>query len=191
MKRLTLLGGLLLAAALVLTACGGNSGTASSSKDFNDQDVTFAQSMIPHHEQAIEMAKMAKTQASSAEVKNLATKIEDAQGPEISTMTGWLKSWGKDVPSDSMSGMDGMDMGDSSSMPGMMSADDMKVLKNAKGADFDRLFLERMIKHHEGAIEMAKTEQSKGQNADAVQLAQDIADAQASEISEMKGLLSS
>ena len=84
-----------------MTAAGDGGG------DFNDADVTFAQSMIPHHEQAVQMAKMAKMHASTPEVKNLADKIEAAQGPEIATMKGWLKDWGKDESSDdSMGGMD-------------------------------------------------------------------------------------
>lgn len=159
------------AAALVLAACGGNGGghdmgsmnsdsspsaTASvKTGDHNEQDVSFAKEMIQHHRQAVQMADLAADRASSQEVKDLATKIKGAQDPEIKTMSGWLTSWGEEVPAD-MSGMEGHDMGDmSSDMPGMMSSEDMDKLEKASGAEFDKMFLEMMVKHHEGAVEMA------------------------------------
>ena len=122
-------------AALTVAGCGSdtdsNDSTDSSSAQFNDADVTFAQSMIPHHEQAVEMATMAQERASSPEVKQLAEKIAAAQGPEIDTMTGWLEDWGQDISSeDSMGGMDHSG-GD---MSGMMSDDDMESLGAATGA---------------------------------------------------------
>jgi uncharacterized protein (DUF305 family) len=201
MKRLFTLFTLALVAALTLAGCGGNDETtssassSSSSSNFNDADVTFAQSMIPHHQQAVQMAKMATMKASSPEVKQLADKIEAAQGPEIDTMTGWLKDWGKKVPSGSMSGMDhdmdDMDSTGSGDMPGMMTDADMKKLDGARGAGFDRMFLTMMTEHHTGAIEMAKTEQTDGKNADAVALAKKIEADQTAEIAEMKQLLKS
>ncbi len=179
----------LLAASLTLAACGNEDGTDNSA-GHNDADVTFAQQMIPHHEQAIEMAELAETRAESQEVKDLAADIEAAQDPEIETMTGWLESWGEDVPDNSMSGMDHGDMS-SDDMPGMMSEADMAELEAASGAEFDQMFLTMMIEHHEGAIEMAKTEQSEGEYADAVELAEDIEAAQTEEIQTMQGLLKS
>jgi uncharacterized protein (DUF305 family) len=172
----------LVAAAAVLAACSNGGGD-----DVNDADVTFAQEMIPHHRQATEMADLAATRSQDAEVLDLAERISAAQGPEIETMTGWLESWGEEVPED-MSGMDhsGMDHG---SMPGMMSADQMAALEAASGPDFDRLFLEMMIEHHEGAIEMARTEQEDGSNADAVALAESIEEEQTAEVAEMRDLL--
>lgn len=113
-----------------LSGCGseakdGTSGTSSSPQtspstssaigDFNDADATFATSMIPHHRQAVEMAELAERRAASPQVKALATKIKEAQDPEIQTMSEWLTSWGKPAPDD----MTAMDM--SGSMPGMMS----------------------------------------------------------------------
>ena len=199
MKRLFTLFTLALVAALTLAGCGGNdettSSASSSSSNFNDADVTFAQSMIPHHQQAVQMAKMATMKASSPEVKQLADKIEAAQGPEIKTMTGWLKDWGKKAPSDSESDMGGMDhdmdsMG-SGDMPGMMSDADMKKLDGASGADFDRMFLTMMTEHHTGAIEMARTEQANGKSQDAVALAKKIEADQTAEIAQMKQLLKS
>jgi len=192
MKRLFGVFALALVAALMLTGCGSdadNAGSGSSaSAQFNDADVKFAQSMIPHHEQAVMMAKMARSQASSAEVKDLAAKIEAAQGPEITTMSGWLKAWGEDVPSGS--DMGGMDHG-SDGMDGMMSDDDMMSLDSSTGTGFDQMFLTMMIKHHEGAIEMAKTEQVDGESKDAVALAKKIESDQRAEIAVMKDLLKS
>ena len=180
---------LALVAAMALAACGHDVGSDSSSgSDVNDADVTFAQSMIPHHEQAVEMAKMAELQASSTEVRDLAARIEAAQGPEIATMSGWLEAWGKDVPSGDRMG--GMDHG-SDGMPGMMDADDMALLHSSTGAGFDRMFLTMMIEHHEGAIEMAKTEQSDGKHPDAIDLAEKIEADQTAEIAVMQDLLKS
>jgi len=193
MTRKTLaLTALLLAALLALTACaddttgggsGGSGGGASS--EFNDADVAFAQQMIPHHKQAIEMAKLAEDRASSDEVKELAAGIEAAQDPEIEQMTAWLESWGEEVPS---GGMEGMEHGD---MSGMMNEGDMKMLEDSSGAEFDRMFLEMMVEHHEGAIEMAETEVAEGENPDAVELAEKIASDQEAEIEKMNELLGS
>ena len=206
MKKMTALLALLVATVLTLTACGsgqtsntsGDSSTASAR--FNKADVEFAQGMIPPHQQAVLMSRMARSHASSTEVKKLAADIEAAQGPEIDTMTQWLKDWGKDVPSSSKQGgssdgdMGGMDMGDGShtstgNMPGMMSAEDMGRLGKTHGADWDHMFLTMMITHHEGAIEMSKTEQAHGKNADAVALAKKIEAAQTAEIAKMKTML--
>ncbi|EMF29734.1 lipoprotein [Streptomyces gancidicus BKS 13-15] len=202
--RRAALGVTAVTAALVLAACGNGdapSGTGSgtrtsaptSSEDtagaHNDQDVDFAQGMIPHHQQAVRMAQTAQSRASSAEVKDLASRIEKAQDPEIETMSGWLEAWGEDVPSD----MPGMDHGghgdDSSDMPGMMGTEDMDQLMEASGHDFDTMFLTMMIEHHEGAVDMAATEKDKGRYGPAKTLADDIITAQTAEIEEMNGLL--
>jgi uncharacterized protein (DUF305 family) len=179
-----------LAASLFALAACGSDDEAGTSAAHNDADVTFAQQMIPHHEQAIEMAELAETRAESRGVKDLAADIEAAQDPEIETMTGWLESWDEEVPDD---GMSGMDHGDSSSdhMAGMMSDEEMGELQAASGAEFDQMFLTMMIEHHEGAIEMAKTERAEGENPDATSLAEDIETAQTEEILTMKELLTS
>ncbi|MGW7170067.1 DUF305 domain-containing protein [Streptomyces sp. NPDC054884] len=189
-------------AALVLAACGGgghdmgsmesdSSPSASASAKagaHNGADVDFSTEMIQHHRQAIEMADLAADRASSQEVKDLATKIKGAQDPEIETMSGWLTSWGEEVPQD-MSGMEGHDMDDMSSMPGMMSSEDMGKLDKASGAEFDKMFLEMMVEHHEGAIEMAKTEKADGRYGPATKLADDVITAQAAEIEQMNKML--
>ena len=193
MKKLLAVLAALFAVTLV-GACGNDNmdgmdhgkSTPPSTKeaaDHNAADVTFAQEMIPHHAQAITMAKVAATNAADPKVKDLAKRIEDAQDPEIKTMSDWLKAWGEDVPASDMGGMD------HGSMPGMMSSSEMAALEKAAGAEFDKMFLQMMIRHHEGAIEMAKTEQSSGKSTDAKKLAGEIEKAQTAEITEMQGLL--
>ncbi|WP_210585170.1 DUF305 domain-containing protein [Streptomyces sp. GESEQ-35] len=196
-------------AALVLAACGSDSGghdmgsmesdssptaTASASASaeagtHNGADVAFATEMIQHHRQAVEMADLADSRASSQEVKDLATKIKAAQDPEIKTMSGWLTSWGEEVPEDMSSAMPGMDHDMSSSMPGMMSSEDMDKLDKASGAEFDTMFLEMMVEHHEGAIEMARTEKADGKYGPATKLADDVITAQTAEIGQMNKML--
>lgn len=185
---------LLATAGLTLTACGGDNDDgdtgAGSASAFNDADITFAQQMIPHHEQAIEMAQMAQGRASSDEVLQLAETIEAAQGPEIDTLQSWLETWGEDESSGDMGGMDHGDMGgDSGAMAGMMDQDEMDDLMAASGPDWDRMFLEMMIEHHEGAIEMAEVEVDQGENPDAVALAEKIISDQQTEIATMQQLL--
>jgi len=179
-----------LIAAVVLTSCGTTK--AGDKQRFNDADVAFVSGMIPHHQQAVVMADWAVKRASDPKVQALAKRITAAQGPEIATMTSWLKAWDQPVPDaydpDSRHGghsMEGMDMGSD----GMMSADDMATLKKANGPAFDQEFLTQMIQHHEGAIEMAKDEVKSGSDPDALKLAGQIEKAQTAEIAEMNGLL--
>jgi uncharacterized protein (DUF305 family) len=195
--------GVVAAGALLLSACGDNgddmsgmdhgsmssatataeAGKSAAAADFNDADVTFAQTMIPHHEQALEMAKLADGRASDPEIKELASQIEKAQDPEIKTLKGWLESWGKPTEMESMPGMD------HSGMDGMMSDEDMEALKAAKGTDFDKMFAEMMIEHHNGAIAMAKDEQKNGQNADAKKMADAIIEGQSAEVKQLQSIL--
>lgn len=181
--------------AVAFSACGGDDNPAieapdgdesseSASDGHNDADVAFAQRMIPHHEQAIEMADMVLERGASAEVKALATRIKEAQGPEIELMRGWLEQWGEDTTNaEPHAGMG------SSDEPTMMTDADMDDLEKASGAELDKLFLEMMIRHHEGAIAMAETEVSDGEFPDAVKLAKQIMQAQDAEIDEMRRLL--
>lgn len=191
MKKALSLTALIVAFTLTLAGCGSNdtNGSGASAEGHNQQDVTFATDMIPHHLQAVQMAEMAQTQASSAAVKTLAEEIKAAQGPEVDTMSGWLESWGEDVPDESMGGMDGMDSGSADSMPGMMSDQAMSDLGAATGSTFDQMWLESMIAHHEGAVQMADTEIADGKDPDAIALAKSIKAAQTTEIATMKKLL--
>jgi len=166
------------AGATAATTAGPSAGT--SAEAHNQADVTFAQSMIPHHKEAVAMAQLAPSRANSPQVKTLATAIQGAQDPEITTMTGWLTSWSQPTE------MAEMDM---SSMPGMMSATEMADLGKLSGAAFDRQFLTMMTKHHQGAVQMATTELSQGQYPAAKSLAQSIVKSQTAEIARMKTLL--
>ena len=159
--------------------------SASSSSGHNQADITFAANMIPHHQQAVEMADLALKQASNAKVKALAADVKAAQDLEIQTMTGWLKAWGQPVPTP----MAGHDMSQMSGMDGMMSAEEMSKLQAAQGADFDRMWLQMMTKHHQGAVAMATTEKAQGQNPDAKALAEQIITAQTKEIAAMAQIL--
>jgi len=146
--------------------------------------------MIPHHEQAIEMSDLAADRAESPEVLALAADIKAAQDPEIDLMSEWLEAWGEDVPTSGM-GMDhaGHDMdGMGGSMMGMMSAEDMEALAEASGAAFDRMWLEMMIEHHEGAVVMAE-QVSDSELPEMRNLAEAIIAGQTAEIETMRGLL--
>jgi uncharacterized protein (DUF305 family) len=194
------LGAAVVTGALVLTGCSDNSvashmdsmesSTTESSESpagedasFNDADVAFAQGMIPHHEQAIEMARMAAERAEDPRVLDLASRIEAAQQPEIEDLTSLLDHWGVQDSSGAM------DHGGMEHSGGMMSEEDITALKDAGGAEFDRLFLERMIEHHAGAVAMAEAELAAGENRTATAMAQTILDTQRSEIAEMEQAL--
>ena len=184
-----------LAAVIALAGCSTGSGSGGSTMpgmdhstgamsapaaaDHNGSDTMFAQAMIPHHAQAVEMSDMIlKKQGVNAMVTALATKIKAAQAPEIEKMTGWLKDWNE--PTQAPGGH---------SMTGMMSGDDLTKLDAVQGTEAAKLFLSQMIAHHEGAVEMANAEVRSGKNADAIQLGKDITASQTGEIQEMKDLL--
>lgn len=201
--RKYLLGISAAAIAVLVVGCGSGDTGASHQMDetttstqsgtgqakHNDQDIAFAQGMIPHHQQAIDMAGMAAGKASNAQVKDLASRIQAAQDPEIQQLTDMLERWGAPTePSTSgESGMPGMDHGDMSG-EGMMSDEEMQQLDGATGAEFDRMWVRMMIEHHQGAVAMAKTELEQGSDAEAKDLAQKIVDAQEAEIKEMQAL---
>ncbi|MDQ3156880.1 MAG: DUF305 domain-containing protein [Actinomycetota bacterium] len=176
MKKLLGLLSLIGLLAATLAACGG-------AKDYNNADVAFAQQMIPHHEQAVEMADAALKTSKTAEVRSLATQIKTGQDPEIKTMTKWLEDWDARMDHGDTEGMDHSE--------GMMSDAEMKSLTSTTGDEFDTTWLTLMVKHHEGAVSMAKTEQSDGKSTEAKKLAGQIIDAQNNEIVTMKGLLGS
>ena len=187
------------ALALLPVACGGDGGgngaehgaehgNQSSAAAFNDADVAFAQAMIPHHAQAVDMADLADDRADDPEVRDLAQRIRAAQQPEIDLMESWLEEWGHPMEE----GMDhgDMDMGDMDmGEMGMMSDQAMERLESASGEEFDRLFLSGMREHHLGAVAMAEEELSKGESPEAKELAQEIIETQRAEIEEIDALL--
>ncbi|TGN64742.1 DUF305 domain-containing protein [Nocardioides eburneiflavus] len=197
------------AAALVLTlatatlaACGDDTAgdapaaerTAANGDVHNDADVEFATEMIPHHADALVMVDMTQGRDLSPELAALTEDIRAAQAPEIESMVDWLTAWGEDVPEtsrdhvNSHGGSHGEDEGEE--MDGMgMDPDDLTELEDAEGGAFESMWLEMMIEHHEGAIEMAEAEQEDGLFADAVALAESIESSQAAEIELMEELL--
>jgi len=177
----------LVTGALLFTACGGHdmsdmstgstdTNVTNSESGFNDADVMFAQMMIPHHEQALELADMAldPTLMASEQVKALASQIKAAQDPEIDVMTQWLTEWDQPL----------MDMSEdhSMAMEGMLSIDELGALGQLTGEEFDQAWVSAMIAHHKGAIKMADTVKAEGESALVKELADCIIQAQKSEI---------
>lgn len=199
MKKLPLaLGTSALALALVLTGCSTDGGndlntpetSESSTIAANTADETFVTMMIPHHEQAVEMADIVLgKEGVDPRVTDLAQQVKDAQGPEIERMLSWLNDWEVEYDPNN-GGMEGMDHGSmDASGDGMMTADDMSTLENADGTSASQLFLEQMIIHHVGAVDMARAALQDGQHPDVLELAQQVVDDQTAEISAMEDLL--
>lgn len=187
------------AAALILTACGtdtgsaGNAGSGSSSmsampgmdqsssaavKSWNDADVRFAQAMIDDHQMVAKMASLAATKASSPQLRALARQMKTGQSQAVDKLTGWLKAWGNPSPGD-MAGM---------TMPGAMTDADMAKLKSMTGMDFDMMFAQMMIAHHNGSIQMARDEQTNGRSAEAKAMAAAMIKTEAAQVAELKKL---
>lgn len=171
---------------VVLAACGsgGSDSATTDEAAFNDADVMFAQMMIPHHEQAIEMSDIAldPTVGAGEQVRELATEIKGAQDPEITQMKDLLTAWAQPLTADG-------DMDHSSMMGGMMTADELTQLGKKVGPEFDAAWASAMIAHHEGAIEMAETVLADGKNAETLELARAIISAQQAEIEILRLLL--
>ena len=232
MKRTLILSTLAVASTLALAACGeatdattSATSTATStatttpettetttatteadgeiSADHNDADIMFAQMMIPHHQQAVEMSEMLLAKEGiPAQVVEFAQGVIDAQGPEIDRMNAMLEAWDQQPVTDSggmgtmdeMGGMDhgemgGMDHGEMGGMSGMMSQEDMTALEEAQGTEAARLYLEQMTAHHEGAVDMARDEVADGQNPHAITLAEQVINDQEAEIAQMQQML--
>nr|WP_026533615.1 DUF305 domain-containing protein [Arthrobacter sp. H14] len=217
MKRPMTISALALAGTIALAGCGTDSGTENAgpsaspsstqqesspaqaqSVEHNAADTKFAQMMIPHHSQAIEMSGMLLSKEGiDPRVVELAEQIKAAQGPEIEQLEGMLQTWGE--PTSTMAeghSMESMDEGDSmesmesmGEMDGMMSAGQMEKLAKAEGEEAARLFLTQMMDHHMGAVAMAEKQVKNGQNEEAIALAKDIIAAQEAEMKEMKEIL--
>lgn len=181
--------------AFTVAACGGHTdaghgGAAApvpADADFNAADVAFAQGMIVHHGQAVEMADMALANSTDPEVLALARDIKAAQEPEIAQMAAWLNGWGQPVP-DPTADHATMDHG-GMPMDGMIGEDKMEELQRSRGEEFDALFLAAMIEHHRGAIVMGDYELTNGRYPPLQSLADDIRWAQSLEIAELETLL--
>lgn len=173
-------------------------GSPVNNEAHNDADVMFAQHMIPHHQQAVEMSDvLLAKQGIDPRVTELATQIKGAQAPEIEQMQGWLTQWGNPpmppMPQQGDGDMGHGDMGHGNmpAMQGMVSDADMTALRNAQGAEAATLYLTHMIAHHEGAITMAQDEIKDGQYPAAVEMARTIVKTQQQEIDTMRQILSS
>ncbi|MEY3473103.1 MAG: hypothetical protein RLY22_606 [Actinomycetota bacterium] len=179
--------GLVLTSALALSGCSMNVGNQDHGRDgtmhqneaseFSSNDVMFAQMMIPHHQQAVDMGTLAETRASDEEVKTLAAQIKAEQGPEIQEMKAWLSSANA-----------GMHMGHDMGMDGMLSEAEIDALEKATGSEFDRLFVAGMIAHHEGAIVMAQMVLNSA-NSKAKSLGEKIVESQTIQIQELQAIL--
>lgn len=214
MKRTITIAALALTSTLVLSACADNTegentdtttiATTSApdttettgattatteadgeiSADHNDADIMFAQMMIPHHQQAVEMSEiLLAKEGVPAQVVEFAQGVIDAQGPEIDRMNTMLETWEEDSVTGDMGEMD------HGGMSGMMSEEDMTALEDAKGTEAARLYLEQMTAHHEGAVDMARDEVTDGQNPQAIALAEQVIEDQEAEIAEMGQML--
>jgi uncharacterized protein (DUF305 family) len=160
-----------LFAALLLSGCAA---APQANSEYSAEDINFAEMMIPHHEQAILMSNIALTNSISEEILVLAQEIKDAQSPEIELMKSWTGV-------DSSTHMGHM-------MDGMLSESQIQELRDSEGATFDRLFLEGMIAHHEGAIKMAQ-KVTGSENKEVAALATAIIEAQEKEIAFMRELI--
>jgi len=181
--------------AIMLSACGSSSESsdtttepvaatdAAPASDFNDDDVMFAQMMIPHHEQAVEMSDIAldPTVQAGEKVLVLASQIKAAQDPEIAQMKALLNEWGKSLTPD-----DGTDH--SSMMKGMLSIEELDALATRSGADFDSAWAAAMIAHHEGAVAMAEDVLSGGVSGEVAELARSIVATQQAEIETLRAI---
>ena len=159
---------------LLLLIAGCASSEQEPTTNFSSQDIMFAEMMIPHHEQAVEMSEFAFKNTTNSDVLALAEQISGAQEPEIEQMKSWP-------------GVDAMGHA-GHTMAGMLDAKEMEKLRNSTGEEFDRLFLEGMIKHHEGAIDMAEMI-IDSTNSEVANLGKSIIASQRAEIEAMRALL--
>ena len=194
-KRASVLLAIPVALTLALAGCGMAGGpglnqdempgtaspTAETGGEFNDADATFVTTLIPHHEQAVEMSEeiLAKDDIDD-QVVALAEQIKDAYESDVELMEGWLEDWGIDDDAAEV---------DDDEADGMMSEDDLEALEAAEGSEAERLYLEGMIEHHEAAIELAEDELGEGINPDVLELAQATIDTQTAELAKMKDLV--
>lgn len=153
--------------------------TDARRSDFNEADVSFLTMMYPHHAQAVEMASLVPSRSQNQNLITLAADIEKAQAPEMKQFAALLDDFGKPAPKATMD----------HPMDGVMTPEQMTALRNADGAEFDRMWLEMMIGHHQGAVDMANAEIAGGRNTDAKTLAHTILTTQQAEIQQMRGML--
>ncbi|WP_143591075.1 DUF305 domain-containing protein [Thermoactinospora rubra] len=162
------------------TLSPGEAATAVPSPTANAADVKYVQDMVVHHRQALDMCVLAPSRASFERVKAIASRIKDTQAPEIEYLATWLREQGQRVPGHHAA---------HTGMPGMATPEQMEALKAASGAAFDRLFLELMIRHHEGAVRMSADVLRDGSHTAIRELANEIGASQGAEIGRMRRIL--
>lgn len=187
---------LALFAALFVSACSSSeertdagatheSTVSMEPAGFNADDRAFAENMIPHHQQAIELSALVPERSTNPELIALANQITAAQQPEINALRVFLVQWDENPDDDASHGAGGHH----GPMQGMVDDATMAKLQSLSGSEFDTLWLQSMIGHHQGAIEMAKAEVANGQNVDVKRMAQSIIDSQQAEITQMNQML--
>ena len=190
-----------VALAASLVSCSDDHGAATGTRDHDTADVEFAAEMVPHHEQALRMVAMTRGRHLSPAFGRLTRQARRAQAPEIRTMQGWLDDWGAEPDHDrdmmhgggdgtgTMGNANGM-MGDSSGFgPGMMTGRDFRHLGRTPTRSFEDMWLRMMIRHHQGAIALARDEAAHGRYPAAVALARHIEESQRAEIQQMRRML--
>jgi uncharacterized protein (DUF305 family) len=165
------------------------------SEAFNGADVVFATDMIPHHAQGLSMVDLTLGRDVSPALLALSEQVRDTRSAEIEQMADWLQEWGQPVPETSRDHMNAEGHGDDEGtdehhdLPGMMDDARMQDLADATGPAFERMWLETMIEHHEGAIELAEDEVADGEDPDAVAMAESIVETQQAEIDRLESML--
>jgi uncharacterized protein (DUF305 family) len=159
----------------VVAVCVGLWIVGCGAPSHNGADAQFAATMVPHHELGVRMADTAVARADHVLVRRLAFKMSSYQQAELRSLIAWRSKW----PSDA----------DLTHVHGMLTAAEESELSSLSGTEFDRNWLTEMIRHHEGAVEMAQAEQAAGANAEARAVAARIITLQEEQIAEMKGLL--
>ena len=191
----------LLVAAVATVAGGGVAASAQTTPTFNQADVRFMQGMIGHHGQALAMVALIPSRTTRQDIRALGERIRVSQQDEIKLMKQWLRDRKQEIPMDmshaDASGhamhMQSMAMSDTL-MPGMLTPQQMTELANARGAEFDALFLKDMIQHHEGALTMVAKllgTTGSGQEPEVFRFAAEVDTDQRAEIARMSALLSS
>lgn len=195
-----------VAAALVAALTSGCSGsedeepapavhTASNGDVFNDADAEFAAALLQHHAVALHLVDLSRGRGVSDELPAIADQILTTETVEIETVTDWLTAWDQTVPgtirdhANAHAAERGEEIGvPGGDLPGMPSHDDLEELDGLDGPEFDRAWLELMIAHHEGAIELAEAEIDEGRFEPAIELARSVAEAQQDQVEQMETL---
>lgn len=167
----------------------GSAALPSATGKPDADDVSFMQDMIVHHAQAIVMVELARDHLADTQVKALADRIADEQRPEIDAMARWLRDRGQSVPPQAADPRRGSGMHDHAGMPGMASQDQLDELSRARGASADRLWLQLMTRHHEGALAMVVTQHRDGRDDVATQMGDEIHVTQSVQIGYMRDML--